>query len=121
MKTLIQKLGMLVAMLLTYLSASAYKFEVDGIYYSIVSLQDLTCEVVAGDEGYTGDVVIPAEITYNNRTLSVISIAKSAFDCCSSLTSIELPNSVTSIGESAFDGCSSLTSIEIPNSVTSIG
>ena len=44
-----------------------------------------------------------------------------AFDGCSSLTSITIPNSVTSIGRSAFDGCSSLTSITIPNSVTSIG
>ena len=44
-----------------------------------------------------------------------------AFSGCSSLTSIEIPNSVTSIEEQAFSGCSSLISIEIPNSVTSIG
>ena len=49
------------------------------------------------------------------------SIGVSAFYGCSSLTSIEIPNSVTSIGVLAFDDCSSLTSIEIPNSVTSIG
>ena len=44
-----------------------------------------------------------------------------AFDDCSSLTSITIPNSVTSIGNWAFRNCSSLTSITIPNSVTSIG
>ena len=49
------------------------------------------------------------------------SIGDGAFRYCSSLTSIELPNSVTSIGSHAFYGCSSLTSIELPNSVTSIG
>ena len=49
------------------------------------------------------------------------SIGNYAFEGCSSLTSIEIPNSVTSIGEDAFRNCSSLTSIEIPNSVTSIG
>ena len=48
-------------------------------------------------------------------------IGSSAFQHCTSLTSIEIPNSVTSIGEYAFSYCSGLTSIEIPNSVTSIG
>ena len=47
-------------------------------------------------------------------------IGDQAFYCCSSLTSITIPNSVTSIGNRAFCGCSSLTSISIPNSVTSI-
>ena len=51
---------------------------------------------------------------------SVTSIGKWAFDDCSSLTSITIPNSVTSIGGFAFSGCSSLASITIPNSVTSI-
>ncbi|MBP5418819.1 MAG: leucine-rich repeat domain-containing protein, partial [Bacteroidales bacterium] len=40
---------------------------------------------------------------------------------CSSLSSINIPESVTSIGDAAFSGCSSLTSINIPESVTSIG
>ena len=44
-----------------------------------------------------------------------------AFDCCTSLTSITIGNSVTSIGYRAFSGCTSLTSVTIPNSVTSIG
>ena len=52
---------------------------------------------------------------------SVTSIGNQAFEYCSSLTSIEIPSSVTSIGSYAFSGCSSLTSIEIPSSVTSIG
>ena len=49
------------------------------------------------------------------------SIPRHAFDGCSGLTSITMPDSVTSIGGSAFSGCSDLTSITIPDSVTSIG
>ena len=44
-----------------------------------------------------------------------------AFDRCSGLTSITIPDFVTKIGVCAFDGCSGLTSITIPNSVTKIG
>jgi hypothetical protein len=50
----------------------------------------------------------------------VTSIGEGAFEGCTGLTSIEIPNSVTSIGDWAFGRCSGLTSIEIPNSVTSI-
>ena len=42
------------------------------------------------------------------------SIGNFAFEDCSSLTSITIPNSVTSISSYAFSGCSSLTSITIP-------
>ena len=50
----------------------------------------------------------------------VTEIGAFAFQECSGLTSVKIPNSVTSIGMFAFDYCSGLTSINIPNSVTSI-
>lgn len=45
----------------------------------------------------------------------------SAFEGCTALTNIAIPNSVRSIGGAAFSGCTELTSITIPDSVTSIG
>ena len=48
-------------------------------------------------------------------------ICDCAFEECSALKEITIPNSVTSIGDNAFDSCSALKEITIPNSVTSIG
>ena len=51
----------------------------------------------------------------------VTSIGDGAFDCCTNLKNITIPDSVTSIGNYAFDYCDSLESLTLPNSVTSIG
>lgn len=51
---------------------------------------------------------------------SVTSIGHDAFYRCDSLTSIILPESVSSIGEAAFRGCKTLTAVNIPTSITSI-
>jgi hypothetical protein len=101
-------------------SVHAYDFVVDGIYYSIVSLPDLTVSVAAGDEAYQGDVVIPETITYQSRELTVVAIDGSAFKDCRTLTSIQLPKTVTTIGTSAFQNCSGLTSFDFPSDVTTI-
>ena len=48
-------------------------------------------------------------------------ICDSAFDHCSALRSVVIPDGVTFIGDYAFMGCKSLRSVVIPDSVTSIG
>ena len=63
------------------------------------------------------NLVIPHEID----GIAVTSIGSSAFQNCTNLTSVTIPNSVTSIGYSAFNSCTNLTSVTIGNSVTSIG
>ncbi len=98
--------------------------QVDGIYYNFNNTT-LTAEVTyQGNDRYsqyyTGIVIIPSSVVYNNQAYIVTNIGSSAFYGCTGLTSIEIPNSVTSIGERAFSGCSGLTSIDIPNSVTEI-
>ena len=52
---------------------------------------------------------------------SVTNIGKHSFSHCTGLTSITIPGSVTSIGDYAFSYCRSLVSITIPDSVTGIG
>ena len=100
------------------ISALAYDVEVDGISYDI---SGTTATVTSGEKGYSGDIVIPESITYNNSKYSVTSIKYNAFMECTGLTSVTIPNSVTSIGNYAFSECTGLTSVTIPNSVTSIG
>ena len=112
-----------VLLLMTTLSW-AYDFEVNGIYYNITDGNDVavTCkDYYYYYNSYSGTVVIPSSVEYNEQDYTVTSISEYAFYNCSGLTSIDIPNSVTSIGWQAFSGCSGLTSVTIPNSVTSIG
>ena len=60
-------------------------------------------------------------LTTINLPDSVKSIGNTAFQSCSSLTTINLPSSLKSIGDNAFNGCTLLTTINLPDGVTSIG
>lgn len=115
------------ALLLASVSSFAYDFEVDGIYYN--KLSENTVEVtyekcennVYSTEGYVGAITIPSSITVENMTYNVVSIGSYAFQNCSRMTSITIPNGITTIGSHTFQGCSSLNSITIPKGITSIG
>lgn len=87
-------------------------------------------------EGYekpVGDVIIPESISnglivksiwtfyansypYTNYPISI-----GAFQDCTEITSVIIPNTVTHIDYCAFAGCTSLSSVTIGNSVTTIG
>ncbi|MBO7134071.1 MAG: leucine-rich repeat domain-containing protein [Bacteroidales bacterium] len=68
-----------------------------------------------------GETIIIQETITAGHTFTVTSIADSAFQGCSYIESVTIPNTVTSIGEKAFSNCERLASITIPNSVTKIG
>ncbi len=116
MKQIIRFSVMLLALLLPAL-ASAHDFEVDGIYYKIngneatVTYRGWYCYSV--DNEYSGSVVIPATVTYNQTTYPVTAIDALAFYECTELTSIVISKSVTEIGQEAFKECPGLTSIVV--------
>ena len=105
--------------------AFAYDAEINGIYYNFSETEAAVTyysrDYYYNSSSYRGNVVIPASVTYNGKTYTVTSIGIYAFDDCSSLTSVTIPEGVTSIGDRAFSGCSGLISITIPESVASIG
>lgn len=70
---------------------------------------------------YCNDIIIPDSFDCNGIKYKVTAIDDYAFQGCTNLTSITVPNSVTTIGLYAFDGCNSLTSAIIPSSVETIG
>ena len=106
-------------MMMLPLVASADAVEINGIYYNLITKAQ-QAEVTSNPNQYTGSIVIPESVNYNEVTYSVTSIGNKAFRDCSALTSIKMPNSVTSIGGEAFAYCIGLTSVTIPNSVTTI-
>ena len=93
---------------------------INGIRYDLdASTKQAT--VKSGYPKYTGSVTIPESFTYDGVTYSVTSIGDWAFEDCSNLTEVTIPNSVTAIGNGTFYACYRLTSVTIPNNVTSIG
>jgi hypothetical protein len=52
---------------------------------------------------------------------SVTTIEDIAFGACTGLTTVTIPNSVNTVGELAFAGCTGLTSVIFGSSVTTVG
>lgn len=74
-----------------------------------ISVYDDYVEIVRY-KGKAKTVTVPSEI----RGEKVTSIGKGAFQDCTTLENITIPDSVTSIGDGAFSGCTNLESITIP-------
>ena len=97
MKTIIKTTLLALTVCLPAL-ASAHDIEVDGIYYNIngneatVTYQGSNPSSI---NGYSGEVVIPETISYGGVTYSVTAIGQDAFEYCSNLTSVKIPNSVS--------------------------
>ena len=76
---------------------------------------DNTYEVSAGS-CTAGTVIIPS--IYNGK--AVTSIGAFAFQYCSSLLSIEMPDTITTLGLACFQYCDNLASVQLSNSLTTI-
>jgi hypothetical protein len=70
-------------------------FEVDGLKYDVVSINDLTCKLYKISDDKSGDIVVPQTVNYKNRDFKILEIngiiAKSRKD----IKSIEIPSGIT--------------------------
>ena len=90
----------------------------NGIKYRLYPTK--TAKVLKKND-YSGDIVIPETVTYDNITYKITSLERGCFEGCWLLTSINLSSSITSLESGCFEGCWSLTSINLPSSITSLG
>ena len=76
-----KSISFLFAMLMSMAAnvAMAYDAEIDGIYYNF---NDTEATVTSGDNQYSGDVVIPRTVNYNNTDYSVTNVGYGAFSYC---------------------------------------
>ena len=89
--------------------------EVNNLIFSVGTYNGERAAICEGlkDKKEITDLIIPDEIVYEGDKYSVIEIRQSAFEGCSGLTSVTIPNSVTEIGECAFRVCSRLKELTL--------
>lgn len=126
---------------LVYLDMTEANIVADGEYYlrSSSGKEYLPTENTIGERMFTSrglqTILLPKSVTsiddnaffschslnkvviYDN---SVKTIGMAAFEYCSSLADIILPEGVTTIARSAFSGCTKLSEINIPKKITAI-
>ena len=86
------------------------EYEKDGLKYTLHS--DGTATVISNPGNTEPDkVVIPWTVNENYR---VTEIGAGAFEDCTALTSVDIPESVKYIGDRAFRGCTGLEAVKIP-------
>lgn len=121
MKHFCHKICLVVLACFSYLSASAYDFEADGLYFTIISPKDLTVSVDGAVNKDMDKIVIPQTVVYKNKTLTITRVGSEAFKSYKNLQSISFPNTMLSIGESAFEEDELLADVVLPDSLLRIG
>ena len=98
---------------------SAQEFEVDGIWYSVLSESGVKVIANPDNSKYThSEVILPEKVSYEGVEYAVTEIGASAFNQCADLVSVTIPKSVTDVASRAFYECSGLKYVEIADGST---
>ena len=94
-------------------------FEAGGIYFK--NFEGKQLEVVANPVSpYSGNITVPATVSYNDIEYTVFRIAALAFSNCENLVSVTLENGIKEISWGTFTYCPNLETVKIPASVNHI-
>ena len=87
-------------------------FSEEGISYSILSAPEKTV-LVNKNSSYRGNLTIPETVTHSGEEWKVVGVVANAFNNCTNLITISLPQSLKSrnMGVSLFTGCTKLAAI----------
>ena len=92
------------------------EIDVNGMIYSV---NDDGSVALSGADDIltTGDYTLPTEVVVGGVTYPITGIAEHAFEGCTGMVSLTIPESITSIGDHAFSGCTGLEEIYCYSSV----
>ncbi|MBO7609140.1 MAG: leucine-rich repeat domain-containing protein, partial [Muribaculaceae bacterium] len=121
----LKRVALMLLLIMSISTASAYSFKSNGIYYNITSSTNMTVCVTYSSKtnnDYSGIVDIPNSVTYDGKNYTVTAIGEYAFTGCTSLTKVQITSKyLTTIGSYAFSGCNGLSTFVFPKQVTSVG
>ena len=99
---------------------SGVEFMYNGLHYVIINHNSVYLDRHESHQSLSGELVIPSKVRYNNATYYVVGIGDEAFEKCTGLTSVTIPNSVKVIEDGAFEFCYSLSSITLADGITNL-
>lgn len=104
----------------------ATTFEVDGFHYLVRDSINNTVELTfqeASPLNYASVTALnfPKEVSFEEKTYTVVAIGKAAFAYAKDLQDIEIPSFIEEIGPNAFYGCGALKKVKFNKGLKSIG
>ena len=106
-------------LLTTVARAFTGEIVVDGIKYEISTKAQTANAIGPASTSIAGTVVIPDIIEYEGKTCYVNSVG--GFAGCEGITAILLAEGITTIRNAAFQNCSNLIEINIPETICEVG
>lgn len=100
------------------MTSQAYDFEVDGLYYNLVSASEKTCQIVGNREEKV-EILIPNEVTFSGITFKIVSVKSEAFEN-QKITKLRFNEYITDIPERAFYNCT-IGDMILSDKIASIG